>query len=60
MNRTTALHLNSGGFTVSFAEGKIFVSDEGRAFARYELSHFCRIPVLWSGASEENASEGIP
>jgi len=28
------------GFTVSFAEGKIFVSDEGRAFARYEISHF--------------------
>ena len=47
------------GFTVSFAEGKIFVSDEGRTFARYEISHFCRIPALWSGASEENASGGI-
>ena len=28
------------GFTVSFAEGKIFVSDKGHAFAQYELSHF--------------------
>ena len=32
------------GFTVSFAEGKIFVSDEGRAFARYEISHFLQDP----------------
>ena len=32
------------GFTVSFAEGKIFVSDEGRTFARYELSHFLQDP----------------
>ena len=32
------------GFTVSFAEGKIFVSDKGRAFARYEISHFLQDP----------------
>ena len=32
------------GFTVSFAEGKIFVSDEGRTFARYEISHFLQDP----------------
>ena len=32
------------GFTVSFAEGKIFVSDEGRAFAKYEISHFLQDP----------------
>lgn len=32
------------GFTVSFAEGKIFVSDKGRAFAQYELSHFLQDP----------------
>ena len=32
------------GFTVSFAEGKIFVSDEGRTFVRYEISHFLQDP----------------
>ena len=32
------------GFTVSFAEGKIFVSDKGRAFAQYEISHFLQDP----------------
>ena len=32
------------GFTVSFAEGKIFVSDKGHAFAQYELSHFLQDP----------------
>ena len=32
------------GDTINEPEGKIFVSDEGRAFARYEISHFLQDP----------------